>query len=345
MYLSKIFKTAYSIVSYKDEIIILGEGIYICKNELEKISDDKVWYGIVFNGIILYQVNNGEVIKYYDIKSPKKKGVIDGNFYLFKNIAYDEGLIVNTENGKVLICKDLNIKSLNLKGRLPKLILNENFYKFSDNISCCKMDGGELLWKRHFSELLNSKNLELRGEIVLFEGKLFFYLLDTEENKSGSFVLDAYSGDILYKKESGWGITKVFDNKLFTLNQKEITIINTETYEEEIIDMSSELLVLDKKLKEYTTETNEYLGSSSVYFEFSPTKYVVKDDHLYFTNQSWSFSQIGIIDLIQKKLIWYHEIKVDSDINSTVKDIKVNNDKLCVLDTSNTLHIFEKESV
>ena len=333
------FKNINTIHVCDDQVIFCGVGVYKYpeSGKIVKVIDQRVWYSTVFNNYLLYQEENGGDIFAYNLINEELKK-INGCFYLFKNLEIEDYLIINTNNGKVKLDKSLEINEYNLDGRLPRLIIQDYQIKVSNEIICFNSVSNRITWSFKFEDILDASDAKLSSDILRYEDRIIFSISSLSESKSCINFINLLDGKISYIKDNFATNIKLIGNTIYSLCSKQLKVLSVLDYSENIFNYKSFLSSLDKKIDEYTS-TGESLGISKSEFSFSPTIFDIKNNLVFFAQERGS--QVGVIDMNNKELLWHTEIEVENEINPTIRDIKVCGNKMFVLDQADNLHIFE----
>lgn len=277
--------------------------------------------------------------------TPNGNITIEGTFritngFLVDNFYINIGKVNKEQKALIIDLKNGIIDDFKYSPYYPHEILNSNrAFTFSQKIQFYNPFSGEIFWDRDIQKLLKNSETEIYGKPLIIEGKLFFFLFDSsrETNENTTFCLDIETGDILWQNTDFGGWLTTFENNIYSVKDKQIQILDPETFEVFNLDLQEQLSILDKE--EYRPEDNMTWQKT---FSFSYSTYVIENDHLYFTQQKGN--TIGVINLKTEELLWHIDLEIDSgEIIPLFKDLKVYNDKLYVLDSGNTLHIFEKD--
>lgn len=199
--------------------------------------------------------------------------------------------------------------------------------------------GSGCLWEKNFVNLLGTNHPQLNGSIQFKDNNLFFVLNDHHESKSSFFVVDALTGQELYVEHGFGGLIKHFDNMLYRLYEKEVAVFSIKDFKWIYFNEQDVLVELNKTRKEFTS-TGEIIGETIQDFNFSTSCYDVRNSELLFSQERGS--QVGILDLASKSLLWNMDFKQNTE-SSLIKNVRLSNFFIYIIDNNNTLHIFEKE--
>jgi len=288
------------------------------------LKSKRITAQISFPSSIAYQVNN--IIfsgKNCFIENDILKYLPNLNEYFFSGIWKKELLLFAGSVDAVVY----NINTEKVITKIPfgiqaPIMLMSNAYigGGSGFITFTKYLNNSIKWQLKFSEITNSKNNEVFSEIIHHNEKLFFFLSDGS-NATESFVVDINTGNVLHRTTKLVGWLKLYNEKIYSLQSKAIVIMDANTYETE------------------TIELNDTLAADYITLEWN--KYIVDGKLLYFADAFKPL--VGIIDLKTKELLWHTLIEVNNKNLQKVMEIKLDNTRLYVLTSDNTLHIFEKE--
>ncbi|MCU0468064.1 MAG: hypothetical protein MUF58_05635 [Arcicella sp.] len=199
------------------------------------------------------------------------------------------------------------------------IVLNKNGF----GLSCYLRDLE--IWQINFKNLLESENTQLFGDLIEYEGKLFFFLSD-RNGKYGIYCVEIATGKILNQTNEIGGFLKLSNGLLYMNTAYVVTTLHPDTFEIKQIDLRSVLEPKDLNLG-ILMQINLMVG------------------HLYYfvcQNGRSGAATVGIINLEEKSLIWTTEIQIESG-SYWIKEIQAHGNRLFVLTQGGTLHIFERE--
>ncbi|MBG6133654.1 hypothetical protein IWQ47_005126 [Aquimarina sp. EL_43] len=341
MKLANRLENIFSFDFFNNELVFQQESKLILQPEGSIIEEGISSFLVKNNNLI---TNNTEQIKlYFSDKSINLKGTFRlANGFLVDEFYFNIGKVNKERKTYVINLESGEINDFPSKPYYPHQILKKDrAFIFSQKIEFYNPFSGEVFWNKDISELLKTTNTEIYGKPQIINNKLFFFLFDSSHQTDERIALglDIETREILWESENfgGWLIT--FEDKIYAIKDKQVQILNPETFEVTNLDLREELSVLDKQL--YKPEDKM---TWQVPFSFSNSTYVIKNNHLYFTQEK--NNTIGIIDLQTKKLLWHTDIEINSgDTIPIITDIKVYDTRLYILDSGNTLHIFEKDEI
>lgn len=248
--------------------------------------------------------------------------IIDGNLVLFSS--YDEEF--NTIVGMYDIMKDLVLWERKTEDFFH-LHKNSNlFFSNEDNLYAINCQSGNVIWKYDINQ--NSDRIE--RIIDVHDNQLLIGL-----KNSKLLSLDLNTGEVLWYIKEGVPVDNLRlserDGKLYALQLNIYVVIDTTNGE----------VLIHKDIEEYLTN---YFGYTLFFIRTS--KY--NDGFIYFVGGRKGVSDtVGVFDLSKEKIVWHQKLDIPEGefIGAGEDKIQFNNQNLYVLDTSHTLHIFDKESV
>lgn len=250
------------------------------------------------------------------------------NGYLMRSLN-DDGFVYILDNNRVLVkfnC-DLTEKISEFSvGRFPSTIRKDVYTRIIGSIlTSYNLSTNEPIWHYSFNQLLEGKEIEQVGDILIYDSSLFISLRDNREvSTKATFVLNVNSGEII-RKYHGFSGQLIRDiDYLYVASRYNVERACLNTHEIVSYDLEEVLKPLGLQIH----------WSSSI----------VKNDMLYFVDGGWAkTNRMGIIDLENQKLVWHYDFKIDDVINMNIVKIELNENNLYVQCSDDTLHIFEKE--
>ena len=228
------------------------------------------------------------------------------------------------------------------------------FRDFKKKIACRKIDSDSILWEFSLSLLGKHKNpytdeekdFEVRRLIGIYNNILWFFL-----NAKGFIGLDIETGKLKYcipefHQAIGKTITSSYEDRkgffrsdyLLDNEKGKIFGLGVDVYIE--IDLNQEppfatQYGLQEEFEKYNVKGND-----------TAEDYVVQDNLLYFS----LFNQLkfGVLDINTKEIVYISEpitVGERDDRVTQLKDLKVSENKVYILDSNHTLHIFEREKL
>ena len=222
------------------------------------------------------------------------------------------------------------------------------FRDFKKKIACRKIDSDSILWEFPLSSLGKWKNswdeerdFEIRHFIGIYNGIIWAFI------EIGGFIgLDIETGELKYhipEYDEAIGKTickgKDFFRSDYFLNSEKGKILGMAMDIFIEIDLTQEPpFVTQYGLQEEFEKYNIKKANDTA------ENYVIQDNLLYFylTEQL----KFGVLDINTKEIIYISEpiAVVERDDSFTrLRDLKVSENKVYILDSNHTLHIFEKE--
>ena len=227
------------------------------------------------------------------------------------------------------------------------------FRDFKKKIACRKIDSDSILWEFSLASLGKWKNpytdeeidFQVRRLIGIYNNIFWVFL-----NAEGFIGLDIETGELKYRipeyhqaigktSTSSYDHSKGFFRSDYLLNSEKGKILGLAVDVFIEIDLTQEPpFVTQYGLQEEFEKYNIKKANDTA------EDYVVQDDLLYFS----LFNQLrfGILDINTKEIIYVSEpiAVVERDDSFTrLRDLKVSENKVYILDSNHTLHIFERE--
>ena len=231
------------------------------------------------------------------------------------------------------------------------------FRDFKKKIACRKIDSDSILWefplsvfgkfKYKYSE--EEKDYEVEQFIGIYNNILWVYL-----NARELIGIDVETGKLKYRflgieKKNAVGIVEnyldnedyyIFYGADFKLDTEKgvIFFIKADRFFE--IDLNKESIIpylfgLQNKIEKAGLNKNDISGDT-----------FLQDNLLYFC--SINDLRFGVLDINTKEIIYVSEpiaVVERDDCFTQLKDLKVSENKVYILDSNNTLHIFEREKL
>lgn len=236
-------------------------------------------------------------------------------------------------------------------------VTDEKFIRknFEDNsIECFGFPKGDTVWKFHFTlfgkykpDFLDEQNYEVTQIVGTYKNILWLFL-----NSKEFIGIDINSGELKHRisgvkrKNLIGNVDSYIDNEIYYIfydtdyilddcNGKIIGLKADRYFE---IDLQQEhiepiLFGLWDKMKKVSLNKDD-----------TSSKNILKENYLHF----YGYNQLkfGILDIETKEIIFVSEI-IDATISEydtqQIKDMQVSNDKVYLLDSGGTLHVFEKD--
>lgn len=174
------------------------------------------------------------------------------------------------------------------------------------------------IWSKTLIELLITQSTKSYGDPILIDNKLCFYLYDSSRstNLMSFLIINIEDGAVIFQsKEFGGWLTK-FNSDIYSVYDRQINVLNPESFKIDKIDLSDSLSQLDKILS-IDGHTKLYTKT----FYLSNNLYIIEQNYLYFVEDKGS--TIGIINLSTKNLEWSTNLALENKENLHIKDYKI----------------------
>ena len=229
------------------------------------------------------------------------------------------------------------------------------FRDFKKKIACRKIDSNSILWEFPLSSLGKGKdyntdeefNYEVEQFVGIYNNILWVYIerggfigLDIQTGELKHRILGIPKGNLLGKVDSYVDSEEfyIFYRAKFILDDKKGIIIGLIADRFFEIDLNKEKITpmlygMWDKMEKMNLKKYGVNGNTSL-----------QGDLLYFYNDKEL--QFGILDINTKEIIYVSEpiAVVERDDSFTrLRDLKVSENKVYILDSNHTLHIFERE--
>ena len=225
------------------------------------------------------------------------------------------------------------------------------FRDFKKKIACRKIDSDSILWEFPLSSLGKWKNswdeerdFEIRHFIGIYNGIIWAFI------EIGGFIgLDIETGELKYRipeyhqaigktSTSSYDDSKGFFRSDYLLNSEKGKILGLAVDVFIEIDLTQEPPFVTQYGLQEEFEKYNIKGKDT------STKYAVQDNLLYFYLAEQL--RFGVLDINTKEIIYISEpiavVEID-DSFTRLRDLKVSENKVYILDSNHTLHIFERE--
>ena len=226
------------------------------------------------------------------------------------------------------------------------------FRDFKKKIACRKIDSDSILWEFSLASLGKWKNpytdeeidFQVRRLIGIYNNIFWVFL-----NAEGFIGLDIETGELKYRipeyhqaigktSTSSYDHSKGFFRSDYLLNSEKGKILGLAVDVFIEIDLTQEPPFVTQYGLQEEFEKYNIRGKDT------STKYAVQDNLLYFYLAEQL--RFGILDINTKEIIYISEpiAVVERDDSFTrLRDLKVSENKVYILDSNHTLHIFERE--
>jgi len=300
---------------------------------------------------LLFESAEENELTYFNTEKKKIKSLalseIKNCSFIFHNNFTSDFTLVGGDNrleeGKTLAV-DLDLKRIKVEFQFPILrsfllngtsifsILIENSKQF---LFSADRKTGSLNWRLDFS-----KNGRIKKLLGIVNGRLWVtcYLKESVTKDYHTLLaLDVKTGEIIFSRND----MDHFHSSACVLNESENTIISLSAILDQTFLMELDALNGEIKRDEQLTDLEQkgfVLGLANSFTLFNNQLYIVVADVKTIFGKS-----IAILNLKDLKVVW--SSKITEGKVSLAQDPQVTDTHLYVLDTYNTLHIFEKESM
>jgi hypothetical protein len=186
-------------------------------------------------------------------------------------------------------------------------------------------DGAELT-RHDYAELLGVPAASYYGNVVAHNGLVYFYVVDDNISKNAAtFCMEEATGKTVQKWDNFGGNLCVSGDNIYAAFDHAIGVLDTVTGQTGRIDLEAELKPLGLQIR----------SLNSLY---------TPEGLLYFVDGHWApTNRMGIIDLKAQKLTWHTELAVNDNINNSIVEITIRENKLYAYTSDRDLHIFKIE--
>ena len=335
-------RTINNVIAYVNEYYINSKGLFNAQSNecLLEISGQQELYPFGKDHLILREIVYGDsaIININDLTIVINNYRIEAqNYPYFSFYEVDdkpqEG-IYDFEKKKILF------EATSWLGR--SIIDKYIFRNFKKKIACRKIDSDSILWEFPLSSLGKWKNswdeerdFEIRHFIGIYNGIIWAFI------EIGGFIgLDIKTGELKYRiseyhmgKES-----KLFFRSDYYLDNERGKIFGLAHIFIEIDLNQDPPFVTQYGLQEEFEKYNIKKANDTA------EDFVVQDNLLYFYLAEQL--KFGVLDINTKEIIYVSEpiaVVERDDCFTQLKDLKVSENKVYILDSNHTLHIFERE--
>ena len=329
---------------------IIDNNCYYASGNLVKVIGKEVsipiplpYWGVEFNPSFFNVFTNRSVNTFFNYQGKVINTFEERNFYYYFS---DSSFIYYDRESKRLMYNDLEL----LRGKMLSFYIFDDllFFEKENKIQTINFLSGQFLWEFSLASLGKWKNswdeerdFEIRHFIGIYNGIIWAFI------EIGGFIgLDIETGELKYRipeYDEAIGKTickgKGFFRSDYLLNSEKGKILGLAVDVFIEIDLTQEPpFVTQYGLQEEFEKYNIKKANDTA------TDYVVQDDLLYFS----LFNQLrfGILDINTKEIIYISEpiaVVERDDCFTQLKDLKVSENKVYILDSNHTLHIFERE--
>ena len=329
---------------------IIDNNCFFVSDDVVKVTGKEVnipisfpYWGIDFNPSFFNVFTNRSVNTFFNYQGKVINTFEERNFYYYFS---DSSFIYYDRESKRLMYNDLEL----LRGKmLSSYIFDELlFFEKENKIQTINFLSGQFLWEFSLASLGKWKNswdeerdFEIRHFIGIYNRIIWAFI------EIGGFIgLDIETGELKYRipeYDEAIGKTickgKDFFRSDYFLNSEKGKILGMAMDVFIEIDLSQEppfvtQYGLQEEFEKYNIKkANDTAGS-----------YVVQDNLLFFYLAEQL--KFGILDINTKEIIYISEpiaVVERDDCFTQLKDLKVSENKVYILDSNHTLHIFERE--
>ena len=301
---------------------------------------------VIFKSSFFNVFTNRSVNTFFNYQGKVINTFEEKDFYYYFS---DSSFIYYDRVSKRLMYNDLEL----LRGKmLSSYIFDELlFFEKENKIQTINFLSGQFLWEFSLASLGKWKNswdeerdFEIRHFIGIYNGIIWAFI------EIGGFIgLDIETGELKYhipEYDEAIGKTSTSsydDSKGFFRSDY---LLNSE--KGKILGMAMDVFIEMDLTKEppFVTQygLQEEFEKYNIKGKDTSTKYAVQDNLLYFYLAEQL--KFGILDINTKEIIYVSEpiAVVERDDSFTrLRDLKVSENKVYILDSNHTLHIFERE--
>ena len=336
---------------------IIDNNCYYASGNLVKVIGKEVsipiplpYWGVEFNPSFFNVFTNRSVNTFFNYQGKVINTFEEKDFYYYFS---DSSFIYYDRVSKRLMYNDLEL----LRGKILSSYIFDDllFFEKENKIQTINFLSGQFLWEFPLSSLGKWKNpytdeeidFQVRRLIGIYNNILWVFL-----NAEGFIGLDIETGELKYRiseyqqaigktSTSSYEDGKGFFRSDYLLDNKKKKILGLAVDVFIEIDLTQEPpFVTQYGLQEEFEKYNIKKANDTA------EDYVIQDDLLYFS----LFNQLrfGILDINTKEIIYVSEpiaVVERDDCFTQLKDLKVSENKVYILDSNNTLHIFEREKL
>lgn len=347
------FKLKDKITNTGDWQIINNDLIYVSKDELKSYNQNNTiltlteYWGIMFLSDFFNVFTNRSFNTFYNYEGTLIKEYDKTNFYY---ILSEDDLIYYDRVSKKTMHNEIEI----FDGKIGKSFLHMKNIFFDKNRSIHRMDidTGELTWQfpiSQFGKFVSSWGEERDYEIEQFIGihnnilwiKISFF-------SGGLIGLDVETGELRHQLKFSndfiglTSIKSIKDNDV-PFYRCNYSLLDNGRIIALAIDIYYEIDLTSDKPKVTAYGLDEEYQKFGIDKESISHNIVLQENHLYFYNHNQHI--FAILNIETKKIIYVSDkinVPDTQEAWGQLKDLKVSEDKVYVLDSTNTLNIFEQ---
>ena len=336
---------------------IIDNNCFFVSDDVVKVTGKEVnipisfpYWGIDFNPSFFNVFTNRSVNTFFNYQGKVINTFEERNFYYYFS---DSSFIYYDRVSKRLMYNDLEL----LRGKMLSSYIFDDllFFEKENKIQTINFLSGQFLWEFSLSSLGKGKDYntdeefdyEVEQFVGIYNNILWVYIerggfigLDIQTGELKHRILGIPKGNLLGKVDSYVDSEEfyIFYRAKFILDEKKGIIIGLIADRFFEIDLNKEkvtpmLYGMWDKMEKMNLKKYGVNGNTSL-----------QGDLLYFYNDKEL--QFGILDINTKEIIYVSEpiAVVERDDSFTrLRDLKVSENKVYILDSNHTLHIFERE--
>ena len=336
---------------------IIDNNCYYASGNLVKVIGKEVsipiplpYWGVEFNPSFFNVFTNRSVNTFFNYQGKVINTFEERNFYYYFS---DSSFIYYDRVSKRLMYNDLEL----LRGKMLSFYIFDDllFFEKENKIQTINFLSGQFLWEFSLSSLGKGKDYntdeefdyEVEQFVGIYNNILWVYIerggfigLDIQTGELKHRILGILKGNLLGKVDSYVDSEEfyIFYRAKFILDDKKGIIIGLIADRFFEIDLNKEkatpmLYGMWDKMEKMNLKKYGVNGNTSL-----------QGDLLYFYNDKEL--QFGILDINTKEIIYISEpiaVVERDDCFTQLKDLKVSENKVYILDSNDTLHIFERE--
>ena len=325
---------------------IIDNNCFFVSDDVVKVTGKEVnipisfpYWGIDFNPSFFNVFTNRSVNTFFNYQGKVINTFEEKDFYYYFS---DSSFIYYDRVSKRLMYNDLEL----LRGKMLSFYIFDDllFFEKENKIQTINFLSGQFLWEFSLASLGKWKNswdeerdFEIRHFIGIYNGIIWAFI------EIGGFIgLDIETGELKYRiseyhmgKES-----KLFFRSDYYLDNERGKIFGLAHIFIEIDLNQAPSFVTQYGLQEEFEKYNIKKANDTA------EDFVVQDNLLYFYLAEQL--RFGVLDINTKEIIYVSEpiaVVERDDCFTQLKDLKVSENKVYILDSNHTLHIFEREKL
>lgn len=290
------------------------------------IIEDKIIAFFWDIGVVVFDLNGKELKKFANCSLILKSYL---NLFIIKD----------DKNGKYLLVDSLDLKIKSELNSSYSLLHNNLGLKILNNVTICadSINNGKRMWEYDICSTYNENKIsqiKFHKFLGITNEKLFILT-----DRSDLVIINILDGHLI----------KILNNDEISLNKEAFMHPITK----HIYNLASFFVKLNTETLE--VEIKKKIVQEKTYNNPSPILYGIKKSSLQgeyisftsFTKERSGFAKwIGLYDYTKEELVWHHELlPAEGQLSIPAFEYpKLADNKLYILDTENTLHVFEKSS-